>query len=149
MEVKTDKCKIIIVVFLCIVIFCGCRHPRDSYYSDFDFENICQILIDLPEMNQYYHLDHFPKRKPLIIIKNKFTPDDIQLMKFGEPVIFLSKAEMSMKKVAAYIEFIDFKIVGGSAKVIFKYPAEGLVVKVALSKENNSWNVKDKIILEE
>lgn len=147
MRIKPDKYTIILVVYLCIFIFSGCRYSKVDYRSD--FENICQILIDLPEMDQYYHVEHSPSRKPLVIIKNKFTPDGIQLMKFGEPVAFLSKPEMSKDKIEAYIEFSDFKIIGKSAEVIFEYPAEGLVVKVALSRENNAWNVKDKIILEE
>lgn len=106
---------------------------------------ICQLTIDLPNLQQYYHSDK-PGRKPLYVVKNANIKDDISLTKFGEAVKFISAEEAADKKVAA-LEFTSIKIADKTATVEFRYAVEGIRGTVEF-KFTDKWEVASSNISE-
>lgn len=108
-------------------------------------QQICQLTIDLPNLQQYYHSD-MPGRKPLNVIKNTNIKDDVSLTKFGEPVKFISSAEAAKNKVPA-LEFTSINITDKTAKVEFRYAVEGIRGTVEF-KFTDKWEVVSSNISE-
>ena len=108
-------------------------------------EAICQLTLDLPNLQQYYHSDK-PGRKPLNVIKNDVLKEEISLTKFGEAVKFISKDEAAKNKTAA-LEFTSIKIADKTANVEFRYAIEGIRGTVEL-KFTDKWEVVSSNIKE-
>ncbi len=108
-------------------------------------EQICQLTIDLPNLQQYYHSDK-PGRKPLYVVKNANIKDDLSLTKFGEAVKFISADEATKKKVAT-LEFTSIKIADKTATVEFRYAVEG-IRGTAEFKFTDKWEVASSNISE-
>ena len=130
---------IAISVVIVIVVFLS----FNVYNKSMDTQKIIlQIVIDLPELEQYYHLD-VPGRKPLAILKNGVVSTD-GLNKFGEPVVYIEKPDEGR----AYLEFTKRDVGENTADVEFLYPAEGVRGTVNLRLANGKWEVVDKSIAE-
>ncbi|HSK73697.1 MAG TPA: hypothetical protein VK892_18510 [Pyrinomonadaceae bacterium] len=110
-----------------------------------DVQQISQLTLDLPKLQQYYHSDK-PGRKPLNIVKNEVLKDDVSLTKFGEPVKFISADEAAEKKIPA-IEFTSIKINDKTATVEFRYAVEGIRGKAEF-KFTDKWEVVSSSIVE-
>ena len=106
---------------------------------------ICQLTLDLPNLQPYYHVDT-PGRKPVNVIKNVSLKDAVSLTKFGEAVKFVSPEEATKKKTAA-IEFTSIKIADKTATVEFKYAVEGIKGKAEF-KFTDKWEVVSSSITE-
>lgn len=107
-----------------------------------DFKEICQHTLDLDWLQNFYHID-VPGRKPLIVLKNKFFNEPPSLSKFGEPVVFLSEAEIKEKKIEAYFIFSEIlpSSTNDEAIITFKYPVEGVFGRVHFRKDNSGWKI--------
>lgn len=110
-----------------------------------DIQQISQLTIDLPKLQQYYHSDK-PGRKPLYVVKNEVFKNDVSLTKFGEPVKFISADEAAKKKLPA-IEFTSIKINDKTATVEFRYAVEGIRGKAEF-KFTGKWEVVSSSIVE-
>lgn len=106
---------------------------------------LCQLTIDLPNLQQYFHSDQ-PGRKPLNVIRNSELKDDVSLTKFGEPVKFISAGQAAKNKVPA-IEFTSIEISDKTAKVEFRYAVEGIGGTVEF-KFTDKWEVTSSNITE-
>jgi hypothetical protein len=61
----------------------------DNQNSKNDLEKIVQLVIDMPELQRYYHADAVANRKPFYILKNELISEEMSLSKFGEPISLL------------------------------------------------------------
>lgn len=112
-----------------------------------DIEQVCQLTLDLPALQQYYHVEDAPNRKPLVVASNEHLSADVQLTKFGEPVKLMQRAEAVAAK-KPYFEFTAMKIEGDTARVSFRYPVEGISGDLALRREGGAWQVESHKIVE-
>lgn len=115
------------------------KNMKENNNSDAT-RQICQLTIDLPDLQQYYH-----NRKPLYVVKNA-SLDDVSLTKFGEPVKFIGASEAAEKKTPA-IEFTSIKIDDKTATVEFRYAIEGIRGKAEF-KFTDKWEVVSSDISE-
>lgn len=113
------------------------NNMKENNSSD-DIRQICQLTLDLPDLQQYYHADK-PGRKPVNVVKNASLKDDVNLTALGEPVKFISADEAAAKKVPA-VEFTSIKVSGKTATVEFRYAIEGIRGKAEF-KFTDKWEV--------
>ena len=85
------------VLLLFLAAFIGCKN------EDSDLQKVFQMTLDLPELQEYYHVDSLPERKPLIVLKNEYLNNTPHLVKFNEPVTFLTQEEIYEKGIDSFV----------------------------------------------
>ena len=110
-----------------------------------DIEDIVQFVLNIDDLQAFFHPE-LPGRKPLVLFKNQFFLDSPELIKFGEPVLFMTKEELEANNIQNYVEFKQLNYQGGTMEIYLQYPLEGLSGKIWLVKKNNAWDIKDKQI---
>lgn len=133
--------------FLFLIVLIVCVFGSASACGSSDLQQICQLTIDMRDLDKYFHVDKLPDRKPLLVIKNQYTAGEPALFKFGEKVRYVLPNEMRLKP-RPYFEFSKIQITGNSAYVEFVYPPEGLAGKVDLLKDERGWHTKSHSIVE-
>ena len=123
----------------------GEKRVRPGQAAAGDTGAIYQLVIDLPELGQYYHAD-MPGRKPLVVLRNSLTESQPLLRKFGEPVKITSASALGPE--TPFLEFTRLEMVGDSAHVEFEYRIEGVRGRVALVREGVVWEVVAKELAE-
>jgi len=125
-----------------------------SAYDRFSIPEIRQVLqqaIDLPVLQQYFHLESDSTRKPLKIkefgIINKTTLMGVQ--KFGEPVSVIGKGEVDDLKTKNSLNIGDWTNVNDKLRLQMFYPAEGITINYMFKKDSNKWVLIDSKIMEE
>lgn len=108
-------------------------------------QTICQMTLDLPELQKYYHPEA-PGRTPVKVIKNSFLKDKISLSKFEKPVEFIEKEEADKKNIPAF-EFTSINITDKTATVEFRYAVEGIKGNAEF-KFDEKWEVVSKNLVE-
>ena len=111
-----------------------------------DIGDVVQFVLNVEDLQSSFHPE-WPGRKPLILLKNRYFDQDPQLMKFGEPVLCLSKDAIDAKGLQNYIEFKKIQLIQGTVELYFQYSLENVNGKITLVKRNNEWTMKDKQIL--
>jgi pSer/pThr/pTyr-binding forkhead associated (FHA) protein len=130
--------------------------------SPSDRQTLFQMTLDLPQLQQYYHLDTRPHRKPLLVPKAEALKGFTQfpeLEKFGEPVLFVTVDELQSWKSTGSVflftrlttdcEEVKFPALDcGDATVGFKYAPEGVWGYVVFTRTPDGWKVLDHALLE-
>lgn len=106
------------------------------------------MTIDLPELQQYYHIKELPDRMPLPIIRNQFIKDIKSLNKFGQSIVFITEEEANQKKINHYFKFTKISLTKNICYVNFEYPIEGLAGKIEFMKDKGNWIIKNSNIAE-
>lgn len=110
-----------------------------------DLKTLVQSTIDLPALQAYYHVEHDPNRKPLIMITNTVITQPLPLSKFGVPVEFLSREATGDRP---YLEITNLSQNESTAVIEFLYPVEGIHGTVHFKKTGNTWTVVTHKIVE-
>ena len=104
----------------------GCIYAEPS--KSFNNSDICAILqltIDLPNLQQYFHVSESPDGKPLkMVINDDFDKNCINLKKFSEPVVFIDKQSASASR-PPYLEVTKIEFINNDAQIIFLYGNRG------------------------
>ena len=111
-----------------------------------DLRRILQRVIDLPELDGYYHVSERPDRKPLRVVLDRSMPTGVAVTKFGEPVVFLTPQLADTTR--PYLAILRLDVSGDSGYVEFSYPAEGLLGSVTLSRQDTAWLVSESRLVE-
>lgn len=147
--VPSFRCKAFLLVVAAVGTACGSgqgeKRARPEQAAAGDTGAIYQLVIDLPELGQYYHAE-MPGRKPLVVLRNSLTESQPPLRSFGEPVTFTSATALGPD--TPFVEFTRLEMVGDSARVEFEYRIEGVRGLVALVREGGSWRVVAKELVE-
>lgn len=109
-------------------------------------EAIFQVVLNLPELDGYWHVDEVPDRSPLLVLGNEVTPVELALTKFEEPVQILSSEEIGDRP---HFVFRSFERSGNQASVSFAYEVEGVIGTVELELAEGLWIVTDRSIAEQ
>lgn len=115
--------------------------------TDIDIQNIFQKAIDLPKLQQYYHIDKHPDRSPLILAVHDTISKNISLHKFGKPVLIINKTNTE-EQYKSQLSCTKFNLAKNAASIDFKYSVEGIKVKIEFIKSNDLWVVKESLLLE-
>jgi hypothetical protein len=147
------------IYYICTILFLffsGCNlinkknKPSDSVIctEQKKLQNLLQLSIDIPGLQQFFEGQKIIKLDELIILKNSCFNDSIKLNKFNKPVRILSKLEIKEHGYKAFLEFKEIKIVGDTANVLIRYEIEGLYVSEKLINSNCKWTLM-KVYFEE
>lgn len=143
------RCKALLLVTAALGTACGSsqgeKRARTGQAAASDTSAIYQLVIDLPELGQYYHAE-MPGRTPLVVLRNSLTESQPPLRKFGAPVTFMSASALGPE--TPFLELTRLEIVGDSARVAFEYPIEGIRGLVALVRDGGAWKVAAKELVE-
>ncbi|PIQ87430.1 MAG: hypothetical protein COV74_00730 [Candidatus Omnitrophica bacterium CG11_big_fil_rev_8_21_14_0_20_45_26] len=130
---------------LTTIILVGCFRSTPTA----ELQLILQQLVDLQELQQYYHADVLPDRKPLVIVKNALIPNGLHLVKFDTPVRILSMREINDdKSIKSFVEITKLEIKQKTCLTTFKYPSEGLLIRAKLIKKDGEWIIVEKELTE-
>ena len=110
-----------------------------------DVEMIYQVVLNMPEMEQFWHTDDAPDRSPLIVLENEITPADLTLSAFGQPVQILPEDEIGDRP---FFVFRSLERGGDRASVSFAYEEEGVIGTVDLERRQGLWIVVDQAVAE-
>jgi len=105
-----------------------------------DLNQICQLALNLPELDPYFQNDPFLKTKSLSLLKNQDITESMPLTKFGKKVKFVSNPNKT-KQDTPYIEFFNVSIEGQKASMMFIYPNKRIDGAVNFTKNNKEWTV--------
>ncbi len=126
----------------------------DNLYDELSTIEIKQIIksaIDLPELQQYYHINDTSNRSPLVFKEfgaiNQETLNGIK--KFGKQVLVLSEKELQDNSIKEYIGIGDWSCVGNNLRLQLYYPCEGIILNYMFDKDNNEWKITNSKIIEE
>jgi hypothetical protein len=111
-----------------------------------DVQQVCQLTIDLPELDKYYHSD-LPGRRPLRVVRAEALRDTPVLIKFGQAAVYISP-EDGRQDDKAYIEFTRIEVGADYAEIEFRYPVEGIRGTVHLRKTGGAWKVQSSSLAE-
>jgi len=104
---------------------------------------IVQFILDLPDLQTYYHIDSSPERVPISVVSEEESWSGDTPFKFGHPVRMMRTAPEGPHFILQEIQGDD-----NSVKITFQYPPEGIVGWAALEKLNGSWTVTDSEVSE-
>jgi hypothetical protein len=110
-----------------------------------DFQALVQATIDVPSLQPYFHVDRDHTRKPLIIVQNENVSEQLQLNKFGVPVLIVPRAQLQGRP---YIELRALEVHNGAATVQFEYPVEGVRGSLQFARQGSAWQLTAERIVE-
>lgn len=148
--------RISVICFSFFIASTGCRskardvgskpslRKAEKRSQSVDESAIIQKIVDAPELQQFFHQDKDPSRKPLVIAKNEILNREPGVSKFGVPIVFRALNADEMQNAAAIVfEELTIQSGGQSAQARLRYPKEGVVAEAKLKKEDEHWNIKN------
>lgn len=120
--------------------------------SSGDMANVLQKCLDLPELEIYYSQNTDGSFDQLNIMQHGVSfPVDIQVLKFGKPILLKSKQEIINGKTT-YFLFYEFTLTPVTARVAYSYyynpadPEAVIIVSLQMEKSADGWSVKQSKI---
>ncbi len=136
------KTRILYIPF--ILLLCTTQYVTAcNFNKKEELQNIIQLIISSNELNNYYHVDVLPDRKPLRILNNNVVPETTQLNLFDMEVEYTTK-----KENFPYLVFENILEKNNSIIVSFRYPPEGIHGTAFIKRANLVWII-EKIIIKE
>ncbi len=116
-----------------------------------EIKEIIGLAIELPELQQYFHVDKDSTRIPLII-KEFGTVNSINLkglQKFGVPIKVIDEKSIKGENIDAYLNIGDWTYGGNNLRLQMDYSIEGITINMRLNRINGDWKIVDSVIFEE
>lgn len=108
-----------------------------------DFKEIYQLAFNLPELQQYYHVDTDTTRKQITI--QYFGDADHNnlkgVIKFSRQVQILSENEIKKRNLKSYFVLGDWVCGLNSVRLQLSYVVEGLTASYMFKKVNDKWTI--------
>ncbi|MFN0202282.1 MAG: hypothetical protein ACKVTZ_12215 [Bacteroidia bacterium] len=116
-----------------------------------DFKEIYQLALDLPKLQQYFHIDTDTTRKQIIIQyfgeanHNNLTG----VKKFDRQIKIMTEAEIKKQKIKSYFVLGDWVCGLNSVRMTLSYVGEGLTASYMFKKVDNKWTILNSELWEE
>ena len=116
-----------------------------------DFKEIFQLALDLPKLQQYFHIDTDTTRKQIIIQyfgdakHNKLTG----VKKFGRQIKIMTEEEIKKQQIKFYFMLGDWVCGLNSVRMQLSYVGEGLTASYMFKKVDNKWTILNSELWEE
>jgi hypothetical protein len=116
-----------------------------------DFKEIFQLALDIPKLQQYFHVDSDTARKQIIIQDfgdakhNNLTG----VNKFGRQVKILSGEEIKDQNIKYYFVLGDWVCGLNSVRMQLSYVGEGLTTSYMFKKIDGKWTILNSELWEE
>ena len=123
-------------------------------YTELSIPEIKQIIqtgIDLPQLQQYFHIEKSTNRKPLIVkefgLINQENMNGVN--KFDLNIKVLTEQEIKDENITEYIGIADWTCIIDKLRLQLYYPTEGIIINYIFNKDNSEWKVVESIIMEQ
>ncbi len=138
------------LIFISFVLgLSGCTHADST--KNLTEKTYCELVeqtINLPALQEYFHVDVFPKRSPLTLSVDQYVSACSNLVKFGTPINILSLEEAKKHTSTGYLKFAIVRVTSTYAEIEFKYAPEGIIGDLKLELIDSSWVVSESRIVE-
>jgi hypothetical protein len=116
-----------------------------------DFKDIFQLAINLPQLQQYYHIDTDTSRRQIIFqFFGNAKHDQLKgVTKFGRQVIIMTEDEIKQRQIKSYFVVGDWVCGTNYLRLQLEYPIEGLLVSYMFKKTNGIWTIVNFNLSEE
>ena len=116
-----------------------------------ELREIIELALNLPELQQYFHIDSNPERLPIKLKEfGQINSTNLNgIKKFGTEILILKSAEIKQKKVADYLNVADWTYVGNHLRLQLNYLIEGITVNYMFERVDSKWNIKSTELWEE
>ena len=116
-----------------------------------EIREVIKLAIDLPELQQYYHIKTDSSRTPLIINEyGLINPENMEgIKKFGEEIVILSESEINEKGIKNYLHIGDWTYGGNALRLQLSYVIEGILINYRFVKKDEKWIIENSLIMEE
>ncbi|PCJ67270.1 MAG: hypothetical protein COA58_02835 [Bacteroidetes bacterium] len=115
-----------------------------------EVREIIQLAIDLPELQEYYHIKTDSSRIPLIIAEYGLINSKNMkgINKFGNEIIILNESEIRGKHLKNYLQIGDWTYVGNTLRLQLSYTVEGIIINYMFVRKDEKWIVENSLIME-
>ena len=129
---------VIWITILLVISVAGVAHDDEDEIIEREINEIIQIAIDAPDLQQYYHILKLPDRVPLVIkLPNSLSSVSLsRVNKFGRPVI-LYAPEMG----SPFFEVLSWKVSSNGITFDAAYKVEGLGMTYVFQKREGTWQI--------
>jgi hypothetical protein len=116
-----------------------------------DFKEIFQLALDIPKLQQYFHIDTDTTRKQIVIQyfgdakHNKLRG----VKKFGRQIKILTEEEIKKQQIKFYFVLGDLVCGLNSVRLQLSYVGEGLKTSYMFKKVDNKWTILNSELSEE
>lgn len=137
-----------LILTIIILYLPGCvnAEQNDTLSRD-DFCKILQLTIDLPKLQQFFHVEEIPNRSPLRIAISDINTNCVSLTKFGKKVIFFNK-NTTNNPLFPFLEISEMNITANLATISIEYSPEGVKGTAKLKKNDGKWELYKSHIVE-
>lgn len=116
-----------------------------------DFKEIFQLALDLPKLQQYFHIDTDTTRKQIII---KYFGDARHnnlngVKKFERQIKIMTEEEIKNQQIKFYFVLGDWVCSLNSVRMQFNYVGEGVTTSYMLKKMDDKWTIVNSELWEE
>jgi len=108
---------------------------------------LIQLTVNLKSLQQYFHIDKYPDRKPLKLVLNNIRVNCSTLVKFEHPIKIIDKSNANISKTP-FFEISNIIFSNNNVKIFFEYNIEGIKGSVKYRFNNNTWSYYDLSIIE-
>jgi len=117
--------------------------PASSADTERDAQAILQLLLDAPQLSQYYHFDQRPDRLPLALV-NRSGAD------IGQPGLTVQKQAVVISSSPSdkAVEITTLRIGADTANLEFAFRVEGVRGTAGFRKSQGNWTL-DKLSVAE
>ena len=140
--------KIASVLIITGTSFSGIGQTTNQFQSD--VKSTFQLIVDLPELQQYYHVGADTSGRQLIfqefdqVDQNSLTG----VTKFGRQLVVLSGNQIKENEIKCYFVVDDFNYNENSLKLRLSYVGEGLMISCEFKKHTGIWYITDSKLVE-
>ena len=116
-----------------------------------DFKEIFQLALDLPKLQQYFHIDTDITRKQIIIQYFGDTKHNnlTGVKKFGRQIKIMTEEEIKKQQIKFYFVLGDWVCGLTSVRLQLSYVGEGLTTSYMFKKVDDKWTISDSELWEE
>lgn len=111
-----------------------------------DIAVIMQMVLEAPRMQEFYHTDQIPGRKPVHVLRNAFTQRIDTLQALGESVLWGDENECA--QYGCFV-FEGIRVLGDdSVDVDFYYMPESISGSAFFHRDGTTWKMQSFTINE-
>lgn len=141
-----------LLVMVIMLAAAGCEpglgQKTQPMHNRQDLAEILQAVLDAEQLQQYYHVDELPERKPVRIAERPELEPHPEVVKFNTPAVYQAREELERKNLP-YFTFPRIVINQDLAYLAFRYDVEGLRGSAFLVRSNDGWRLEHLTLSEE
>ena len=123
---------------------------ENLHYSDEEIRSIIEQMLNIPGLDQYFHVEEESNRVPLVLEQtSKVRASSLKgLKKFDQEILILDRNEIDKQKFKNYLLIDKWFMQDGLLNIQLHYPIEGVFAIITFEKVNSEWQIRNQKISE-